>query len=384
MTIEPEVLRQMIAEDDLGLLIAPPKATPITRDERLAASFAEITAFFAEHGREPAADGSDVAEMQLHFRLQAIRDSEAHREALAELDEHGLLGDPEPPESLAQAVGDDPLGLLNGGEDDLHTLRHVPKESAKPDAIARRERCEDFERFEPLFKQCQRELREGKRRLVQFKNEQEIKGETFYVLRGVLTYVAAEGERRKEHGRVNARLRCIFENGTEANLLLRSLASQLYRFGKAVTDPEEKTASEIEGRLGAESGYVYVVRSLSEDPELDGIADLHKIGFTSRSPSERTAAAKGSATFLGAPVEEVQVFEMPKPMARGVEGLLHRFFADARLDIWFERDGLTTAEVGEWFSVPLPAIEEAVSLIEAESIQNYQYDPDTRRIVLRA
>jgi T5orf172 domain len=227
-------------------------------------------------------------------------------------------------------------------------------------------------------------LGEGTRKLVPFKNEQEIKVDTFYVLRGVLAYVAAEGERRKERGRINARLRCIFENGTEANLLLRSLASQLYRFGKQVTDPEEKTAIEIEERLGGEVGYVYVLRSLSDDSAITGIPDLHKIGFTSRSTAERTGSSSASATFLGGPVEEVQSFEMPKSMARGVEGLLHRFFSPARLDVWFERDGITTAEAREWFSVPLAVIVEAVGLIEAESIQNYEYDAEKRRIVLRS
>lgn len=384
MTIDPETLKKMIAEDDLGLLIAPPKARPITRDERLIESFREITAFVAEHGREPAADSSDVAEMQLHFRLEAMRTNEEHREALADEDALGLLGEPEPPESLKDALADDPLGLLDQPAQDLHKLRNVPKEIAQPDEIARRKRCEDFERFEPLFIECQRELRDGIRKLVPFKNEQEIKVDTFYVLRGVLTYVAAEGERRKERGRVNARLRCIFENGTEANLLLRSLASQLYRFGKQVTDPEEKTTEEIEDRLGGEVGYVYVLRSLSDDPEIAGIPDLHKIGFTSRTTAERTGGSKSSATFLGGLVEEVQEFEMPKAMARGVENLLHRFFTSARLDVWFERDGVTTAEVREWFSVPLAVIDEAVSLIEAETIQNYEYDPETRSIVLRS
>ncbi|MFN8150270.1 MAG: GIY-YIG nuclease family protein [Solirubrobacterales bacterium] len=373
----------MIAEDDLGLLHAPVRAAPMSGADRLAASFQEIQAFVAANGREPQAEAGSVAEMQLHFRLQAIRDNDAYREALIGLDEHGLLGEPEPPDNLADAIADDPLGLLNGG-DDLHKLRHVPKEPAKPDEVARREPCPDFDRFEPFFKQCQQELREGKRRLIPFRNEQEIKGDTFYVLRGVLTYVAAEGERRREHGRVNARLRCIFENGTEANLLLRSLASQLYRFGKQVTDPEEKTAVEIEARLGGEVGYVYVLRTLSDDPQVSQIPDLHKIGFTTQSVAARTAATTQSTTFLGGPVEEVQAFEMPKAMARGVEGLLHRFFEAARLDIWFERDGIPTAEVTEWFSVPLNVIDEAVDLIEAESIQSYEYNVDQRRIVLRS
>src|SRR5438067_1344259 len=83
-------------------------------------------------------------------------------------------------------------------------------------------------------------------RLVAVRNEQEIRVGAFYVHRGVLTYVAEESQRRKEHGRINSRLRCIFENGTEADLLLRSFSSQLYRFGKGVTDPIEQTNEAVE------------------------------------------------------------------------------------------------------------------------------------------
>ena len=176
----------------------------------------------------------------------------------------------------------------------------------------------------------------------------------------------------------------MFENGTEANLLLRSFASQLYRFGKAVTEPEEKTRLEIEERLGGEIGFVYVARSLSEAPEVRAIPDLHKIGFTTGSAETRVADAVGSATFLDAPVKLVDTFELPRSIAGKVEALLHRFFAAARIDAWFERADLPVADVREWFSVPREAIAEAVELVGSEGIQNYEYDPDERRIKLRS
>ena len=69
-------------------------------------------------------------------------------------------------------------------------------------------------------------------------------------------------------------------------------------------------------------------------------------------------------------------------MARGVENLLHRFFALARIDAWFEHEGVSTAEVREWFSVPLDVIDEAIDLLQAESIESYEYDPETRAIQL--
>ncbi len=384
MTIDADTLKAMIAEDELGLLELPVKARAITTDERLAASFEEITEFVRVNGCEPAPDSSDVAEIKLHARLQALRDNDEAREALVDRDDFSLLVEPEAPASVAQAAADDPLGLLDAGAEDVFTLRHVPKvPAAQPDRVAQRKPCADFEVFKPLFDRCHAELRAGTRKVIRFRNEQEIREHAFYVHRGVLTYVAEEGERRIEHGRPNARLRCIFENGTEADLLLRSFASQLYRFGRQVTDPVEATNDAVEMQLDGRTGSVYVLRSHSEDPAVQAIPDLHKIGFTTSNIAKRTSGASRHATFLGADVEEISRYEMPAAMARGVENLLHRFFALARIDAWFEHEGVSTAEVREWFSIPLEMIDEAIDLLQAESIESYEYDPDSRTIELR-
>jgi hypothetical protein len=386
VTIAAETLRAMIAEDDLGLLALPVKAHAMTKDQRLVASFNEITEFVREHGREPAKEGGDVSEMKLVFRLEGIRANDRQREELAPHDELALLHEPEPPASLKEAASDDPLGLLDDPAIDIFELRNVPKEPpAQPDRVAQRKPCEDFERFRPLFERCQEQLRTGTRKLATFRNEQEITDRTFYVLRGVLVYVAEQGEEQETGGRRNPRLRCIFENATEADLLLRSLASQLYRFGKQVTDPQEKTVAEVEDRLGAAlAGRVYVLRSLSEDPQLAAFPDLHKIGSTTQGTKSRLAGAESHTTFLGAGVEEVVSFEMPAAISQKVEGLLHRFFSAVRLDAWFEREGVPVADVREWFDVPLAAIEQAVELIASDGIQNYEYDAETRGIVLRS
>lgn len=384
MTIDAETLKAMIAEDELGLLTLPAKRQAMTKDERLVASFGEITEFVSRHGRAPDKEAEDVTEMMLAHRLGSMSASDEQRELLAPYDDLGILEPPKPPESLEEAVAEDSLGLLEAPEEDIHTLRNIPKPAAQPEEIARRRPCEDFERFEPLFKACHEELRNGVRQLVKFRDEQAVREGAFYVLNGVLVLVAEEGERKVEHGRPNARLRCVFENATEADLLLRSFASRLYRFGKTVTEPEEKTRLEVEDQLGGESGFVYVARSLSEDPEVRAIPDLYKIGFTTGSAEQRVADAIGSATFLDAPVELVDTFELPRSIAGKVEALLHRFFAPARIDAWFEREGLPVADAREWFSVPRGAIAEAMELIESEGIKNHAYDPDERRIKLRS
>ena len=373
----------MIAEDELGLLEVPVKAQAMTSDERLVASFVEITEFVRENSREPAQSGGDVAEMKLSFRLDALRGNDEHREALAPHDELALLGEPEAPSSLEEAAADDPLGLLNddGG---LYDLEHVPRGPVdQPDGKAQREPCQDFELFEPLFKQCHADLAAGTRKLIPFRNEQQIRQGAFYVHSGVLTYIATEGERFKERDRWNARLRCIFENATEANLLLRSLSSRLYKTGKSVTDPIGASHDAVEMQLDGRTGYLYVLRSLSDDPQVTAIPDLHKIGFTTTTPKQRLSGAKKHATFLGGDVEEVATYEMPASMARGVEKLLHRLFGAARVDAWFEQGGVTTAEMNEWFSVPLGEIDRAIELLQAETIENYEYDAAARVIRLR-
>jgi hypothetical protein len=384
MTIDADTLRQMIAEDELGLLELPVKPKVVTAEDRLIASFKEITDFVREHGREPAANAADMGEMKLFFRLDAMAKNDDQREALEEHDELGILKELEPPASLEEALASDSEGLLDDPAGGIYTMNNVPKPSNVPETIAQREKCEDFPDFEPLFKACHAELRAGTRRLVAFRNEQQIRPDTFYVLKGVLTYVAAEGERRKEHGRINTRLRCIFENGTEANLLLRSLSSQLYRFGKRVTEPNAQTLEAMGLDPDAPRGAVYVLRSLSDDPQVIEIPHLHKIGFTTGTTSERTSRAKKDETFLGAPVEVIAEYEVPAGIARKVEQLLHRFFSDARLDAWFEREGVTGAEAREWFSVPIDVIDQAIKLIEAESIQSYEYDREERTIRLQS
>lgn len=384
MTIDAETLKAMIAEDELGLLTLPVRPERMTGEQRVVVAFGEITDFVRRHGRPPVADADDVTEMMLAHRLEAMAASGEQRELLAPYDELRILVAPEPPDSLEEAIAEDSLGLLDAPEEDIHTLQHVPKPSAPREEIARRRPCEDFDRFEPLFKACHEELRSGARQLVKFRDEQAVREGAFYVLNGVLVLVASEGERKLEHGRMNARLRCVFENATEADLLLRSFASRLYRFGKRVTEPEEKTRMEIEERLGGESGFVYVARSLSKHPEVRAIPDLHKIGFTTGAAEDRVADAIGSATFLDAPVRLDETFELPRSIASKVEALLHRFFAAARVDAWFEREGLPVADVREWFSVPLEVIEEAMDLIQSEGIQSYEYDPDERRIKLRS
>lgn len=357
MSISSDHLRRMIAEDEFGLLTIAVKAKALTADERLLASFMEIVDFVSDQGREPQRSSPDMSEAKLAMRLQAIIRSEEQRLALQDFDQQGLLKDPEPPATVAEAVASDTSGLLDGSDDEILALRNVPKVTTVPERIAQRKPCEDFERFEPLFEKCHAELRSGVRQIVPFRNEQEIRPDTYYVLKGVLVYVAESTAKVKEYGRVNARLRCIFENGTEADLLLRSLSSQLYRFGKRVTEPNSETLQAMGLAPETPLASVYVLRTLSDDPQVQELAHLHKIGSTKNTVEKRTAAAFKRTTFLGAPVEILAEYQVPVGVERKIEGMLHRLFASVRMDIWFEKNGKPVAEAREWFAVPLQIID---------------------------
>jgi len=79
--------------------------------------------------------------------------------------------------------------------------------------MARRRPAQDFDHFKGLFETCHAQLRDGTRKLLPFRNPQQTTEGSFFVLNGVLVYVAHIGERRQDAtGDSNARMRCIFEN----------------------------------------------------------------------------------------------------------------------------------------------------------------------------
>ena len=385
MKLDAEAIQRMLAEDEFDLLRECPKSAPLTENERLVASFLEIVKFVEANDRLPDCNPADMAEFKLAARLSGIVESEEKRAALHEHDRLGLLKEPEPPSSIEDVLNSDDLGLLDDDLADIHTLRHVPKTLAKPDKVAQRRPCEDFAEFKPLFDTCHADLRTGRRKLIPWRNPSHIEVGKFFVQNGMLVYVAEVGELKNKQGAkaIDGRTRCVYDNGTEADLLLRSLARALYDGGRQVTEPEEVTRERIEAEPGTAMGSVYILRSKSKDPQVTSISDLHKIGSTSRSVESRIAGAEKDTTFMCSPVEIRAEYRLPAVAARKVETMLHDFFASARMDIWFEIADGQQASATEWFDVPLLLIDEAIELISAETLPNYQYDAKEQAIVLR-
>jgi len=378
-----EVLAEMIADDEYGLLDIKARAKASTADELLVRRFNEILEFVEKHNRKPELNKQDIGEYKLAARLEGINASEDYRTRLAYFDLIGLLVEPEAPKSLEEIFEDDEFGLLDDDED-IFTLKHVPKpERAKPDEVAQRTKCEDFDDFKDLFTACHNEIKHDVRKLSEFRNPNNIEVGKFFVSNGVLVYVAEiNDERIGSNGLRDGRTRSIYENGTESTLLVQSLAKNLYDGGKIVTEPVEVSMKRMKVAEQTNIGCVYVLKTKSDDPQLLNFANVHKIGSTKQAADKRTAKALKSSTFLNSPVEIVQEYEMPAVAVRGLEKLLHDFFAEARLDIWFERQGKKVSQANEWFDVSYNLIDEAIDLINSGTIGNYYYDRDTEQIVL--
>ena len=261
---------------------------------------------------------------------------------------------------MEKILAEDTLGLLAEGDSSIFDLKHVPAaKSHKPDYIANRKPCKDFSKFAAKFEQCKLELASKRREIIKFKKESSISQGEFFVLNGVTLYIAAIGN--KQNGISNPRLRCIFANGTEGDMLLRSLASGLYKNGKRI--------------VAKEAGYIYVVRSLSEHPQIAPLKNLYKIGYATTPVEKRLRNTEKSSTYLYAAVELVTKFTCYNINPQKLEFLLHKFFSSCCLDVQIN-GGMPR----EWFIVPLPVIRQAIDLLLDGTVTNYCYDREAEKI----
>jgi hypothetical protein len=394
-------LEQILAlEDHDDLLDVKPAAANAGSDtSRINHDFEELNRFVDHHGFVPGEGTYDrklsVKERVLSMRLKSYRDNSKIRELLNGYDRHGLFSEEKAatvklPESLDEILDLDDE-LLNTPSDDIFTLRHARSKAARPDRVSERKPAKDFENFRPLFDVCVADLVSGKRKSLKFANEQEINAGEFFILNGVMVYVAEVNDPHFRNGKRNARLRLIFENGTEGENLLRSLATELYKdpSGRRISNPEfgplfgsGPATESISASGGRVTGCIYVVKSLSAAPEiakLDG--HLFKIGFTTGAFEDRIRLAKDDPTFLLAPVHPVRTYDAIDLNTNKFENLLHRFFAEARLNIEIMDRFGKPFKPREWFLLSLPVIEKAIPMIIDGSIIRHRFDAKSGIIV---
>ena len=405
------VLDEIFGNDPLGLLMTKPKTySTRTPDERLKSSFDEVNQFYKTRQREPLPNTSDISEYQLYSRLKGFREDPEKAEMLKELDEFGLLQEPDtlvadPKEAFFRAkkiesiddiFSDDQLDLL-GDDLGLFDFKHTPKEidRAQTDFVAKRKPCRDFQLYEEMFKSVQQDLSQGKRKLISFKQDN-LRAGDFYVNNGILLYLENvdldEGMQEYNSGprhRKDGRTRTIFENGTESNMLYRSLYKVLLMNGKALTQNFEKVNEGFAENFGQiteedeEAGYIYILKSQSQDQQIKTIRNLFKIGYSKFDVHGRIKNAEQEPTYLMAKVEYISGWKCYNMNPQKFEQLIHTFFGSSclEIDVFDERGKRYTPR--EWFIAPLAVIEQAIELIINGKIVNYRYDGESEMIVGR-
>lgn len=383
-------LQQIIDEDEYGLLYIKPIVRPQTEEERTVMKFEEINRFVQDHGVEPADNPGDMMEKQLFFRLKGIRANPDLSNKLKEMDVHNLLSGSaiqSEPASIEDIMNSDDFGMLDvDPEHDIFTIKHGKPANRKVgtfDHIAKQKKCKEFDKFEPLFKACQSDLKNKKRRLLKFTNEDSIKHGAFFVLRGMLLYIDSVGEFTYRNHRQQARTRCIYENGTESDILRNSLAKTMYSQGQIVSENVDDTLNAMAGITEEDesNGSIYILKSLSKDPQVKAIENLYKIGWSSTSVEDRIKNAINEPTYLMAKVKIVETYKTFNVNAQKFEDLLHKFFKPAQVLIDVIDNNGTRCSPKEWFDVPLGMIQQAIALLISGDIVNYKYDPETQSIV---
>jgi hypothetical protein len=384
--------------EELGVEVEARKETGRTaRDERIIAGFEEIQRFVDQRGHAPQhGEGRDIFERLYAVRLDRLRELPDCRAILDPFDRHGILAVAAPAQSAAADLDDDSLLAELGvdtSKDDISELRHVRSAAEKRAAeeIANRQKCEDFERYQPLFEKVQREIESGARQTRPFVRDAgflkaDIVRGHFFILGGQIAYVAEVGETFKSpNGEFDARLRVIYANGTESNLLRRSLQRALYKdeSGRRITDPVAGPLFAGESEDGdLASGTIYVLRSKSDHPAITPNRNvLHKIGVTGGDVERRIANARFDPTFLMADVEIVATYKLSNISRTKLENLVHRIFGPARLDIEIKDRFGNPIIPREWFLVPRFVIDEAVEKIREGTISRFKYDPKSAALV---
>ena len=388
-------MAEKTAEDllaELGVEIETPKAAPRSaQEERIIAGFEDIQRFVSEHGRAPRhSEDGDIFERMYAVRLDRLRALPEARALLEPLDTQGLLGEaitePAPeasdPEALLAELGIDPEAT-----DDVTTLKHVrpTAERKAAEEIANRTPCKDFEEFRSLFESVKQDLEDGTRQTRAFELKSEIEPGRFFIVGGQIAYVAEKGDEfTQDYGDRDARLRVIYDNATESNVLMRSLQRALNKddAGRRITDPAAGPLfSDIAGDDDTESGTIYVLRSRSTEPRIVENRDLiHKIGVTGGKVETRIANAASDATYLLADVEIVATYELFNINRVKLEQLIHRVFSAAKMNIEIKDRFGNPVVPREWFLVPLSIIDDVVDRIKDGSIVQYVYDPNVARL----
>jgi hypothetical protein len=391
-TDKDKILDEIFSNDPFGLLnVKPSSTTARTADERLVASFQELSAFYEKNNREPEL-GKGPQEHMLYSRLKNLREDKEKSESLKQYDTYGLLNFVKKEiNSLDDILGDDTFGLLDAEDNSLFEFKHVKsiKDRESTDFVARRKPCKDFNKYEQKFKDVHADLKAGKRQLVKF-NEQNMQENTYFILNGMLVFLEKIYNVKKDkNSKLDGRIYCVFENGTESKMLYRSLGKGLYENGFAVShssETNEKVLAENANLItdeDQEAGYIYILKSKSTHSEIQNINNLYKIGYSEIEVEQRIKNAEKEPTYLMAAVEVVSIFKCYNMNPQKLEKMLHNFFGNSCLSIDVTDNNGQRHTPREWFIAPLNVITETIHLIINGEILKYRFDSDKKEIILK-
>jgi hypothetical protein len=390
-----KTLDDIFGDDDFGLLDLKLEVANVKCEEdRLIDAFERINTFIDQNQREP--NTKNMSEYQLQAQLKFFKEDASIKKNLKPFDRHNLLGDLKENQANIDDIlnEQDTFGLLNLDKDlEIFKFNHTPKpqDRVETDLVAKRTplKEKEFERYEKMFQKVHQELRSGKRKIKIFKDvEKHLREGCFYLLDGILLYLErVDSERdmknlgKNTSKRRDGRTRIVFENATLSNMFYRSLGKSLYNNGQIITELGDSQTQEL--FIDAESikkedvvtGWIYILKSESNDFKIASIKDLYKIGFSSTPVEKRIKNAKNEATYLFAGVEIIATYEIYNRNAMKLEGLLHKFFANSCLNIDLFNNKNQRITPREWFVVPVEVINEAIDLILSGDVVNYEYDP---------
>lgn len=393
-------------EDELGLLdgiaIKPKTAQ---KEDSAVTVFLNLVDFYKRNHREP--DQSNPDEKTLYWQLMGYRARPELRAKVMHLDSVGLLKssvaakilEPEKEEadtesnvkSLADIFDDDDLDLLDDIDTSIYAVKHVSQKKDKelPDEIASRKPCEDFFRYEKFFQDIHKVLPTKmvmKERIVQ---ESDAKVGQVFILNGLFCLVdSIIKEDTGESKRENPRLRVIFENGTEIDLLKRSLTRALYKdkHGRRVNfDPNLFANGSISiSHKDKPTGYVYILSSETKAPalaQLKAAGKLVKIGYSTQDVHERIKNASKDPTYLEAPVNILASIQCFNLNPQKFENLIHAFLHKQRLGMTLISSKGKAYKPEEWFAVDMNTAVEVCKHIIDGTITQYRMDNTSGKIV---
>jgi len=354
----------------------------------------EINNFIDVNAREPD-EAMDINERRLFSRLNALKKDFDKATILKEFDRHHLLQNVKEIQTVEDILANDVLGLISDDPENIFKLKNIPLKKKQTDFVARRKPCKKFEKYENNFKQIQNEIKIGKRKLIPFR-EAHLQEDRYYILDGILSYLEkiekeiikefndkSQGKRKRR----DPRIRCIFENGLESNMYLRSFQKELYNNGRTVIGTNEESLEIFNQNLGnvtdtdKVTGYVYILSSLSDDPRIQNLKNLHKIGYCTTSVEERIKNADKDPTFLMAPVKIISTYKVFNLSPKKVEDIIHDFFKDRCLEIKVTDNSRLNRNPKEWYVVPIEIIEHSIQLIINNEVTKYRYDFDNNEII---